>query len=275
MDDPSLKDRGRTALLLILFLLGSAVHILEAARGGEKLGLALSGLLFATFALAHAWFFLGWKRASSMFFFSFTAFWIFDYLGISTHLTTPYSYTDVLGPRLGAVPLVVPLGSWTSFYFSSVIANLIGEGRPVATLRTGWWVACMALLTAMVMTAWGLTLQPYMVIQAQAWAWKNPGAYFGIPFASFLASTQTAFMVSVTWRLIAASLPPPPPDRQTRLATALPVLGYALLGLPYVFIGVPSATRVLAPFAMGIPVLAALGRLLQMPQPVSFPEPES
>ena len=61
----------------------------------------------------------------------------------------------------------------------------------------------------------------------------------------------------------------------TPMVAAIPVISYALIGLPDVFIGVPTATRVLAPFAMGIPVLAALGRLTQMPKPLAFPEPES
>jgi putative membrane protein len=180
----------------------------------------------------------------------------------------------VLGPRIGQVPVVVPIGWFMMIYNSSVIVNLIAEGKPVATIAKGWWIAAMALLTALVMTAWDLTLDPYMVIQAKAWIWRDGGAYFGIPFANYLSWVETVFMISVVWRLIEPGLPPPPRMHLTKTAAAIPVISYALIGLPDVFIGVPAATRILSPFAMGIPVLAALGRLTQMPQPVAFPEPE-
>jgi putative membrane protein len=274
MDDPSSKDRLFTALLLALFFIGAGAHILEAARSGEKLSLALSNLIFGALALVHAWYMLGWRRAAAMFGFVFAASWTAESLSIATFLATPYTYTEVLGPRIGQVPVVVPVGWFMMIYYSSVIVNLIAEGKPVATISKGWWVAGLAFLTALVMTAWDLTLDPYMVQLEKAWVWKDGGAYFGIPFANYLSWVQTVFMISVAWRLIEPSLPPPPRMHLTRTAAAIPVVSYALIGLPDVFIGFPAATRVLSPFAMGIPVLIALGRLTQMPQPVPFPEPE-
>lgn len=275
MDDPSSKDRLITALLLALFFIGAAAHIIHAVGTGEKLSLALSNLIFGALALAHAWYMLGWQRAAAMFGFIFVASWSAESLSIATFLATPYTYTEALGPRLGQVPIVVPIGWFMMIYYSSVIVNLIAEGKPVAVISKGWWVAGLAFLTALVMTAWDLTLDPYMVIQEKAWIWEQGGAYFGIPFANYLSWVETVFMISIAWRLIEPSLPPPPRAHLTKTAAAIPVLSYALIGLPDVFIGVPVATRILAPFAMGIPVLAALGRLTQMQQPVAFPEPES
>ena len=274
MDDPSSEDRLITGLLLLVFFLGAAAHIWQAASTGEKLSLTLSNLIFGFLALCHAWYMLGWKRAAAMFGFIFVSSWAAESLSIATFLATPYTYTPVLGPRLGQVPIVVPVGWFMMIYYSSVIVNLITEGKPVATITKGWWIAGLAFLTALVMTAWDLTLDPYMVIQAKAWIWEDGGAYFGIPFANYLSWVETVFIISVAWRLIEPSLPPPPRMHLTRTAAAIPVLSYALIGLPDVFIGVPAATRVLSPFAMGIAVLAALGRLTQMPQPTSFPEPE-
>lgn len=274
MDDPSSEDRLITGLLLLVFFLGAAAHIWQAASTGEKLSLTLSNLIFGFLALGHAWYMLGWKRAAAMFGFIFVSSWAAESLSIATFLATPYTYTPVLGPRLGQVPIVVPVGWFMMIYYSSVIVNLITEGKPVATITKGWWIAGLAFLTALVMTAWDLTLDPYMVIQAKAWIWEDGGAYFGIPFANYLSWVETVFIISVAWRLIEPSLPPPPRMHLTRTAAAIPVLSYALIGLPDVFIGVPAATRVLSPFAMGIAVLAALGRLTQMPQPTSFPEPE-
>ena len=41
----------------------------------------------------------------------------------------------------------------------------------------------------------------------------------------------------------------------------LPLLGYGALMIGAPFVGVPTDTRVLSPFAMGVPLLAALMRL--------------
>jgi hypothetical protein len=46
----------------------------------------------------------------------------------------------------------------------------------------------------------------------------------------------------------------------TYLIVSLPIIGYAILGLGDLFTGDPLATRALAPFAMGIPVIASLLR---------------
>ncbi len=274
MDEPSSKDRLMTTFFLLLFLAGAAVHILQAAGEGERLGVVAGSLIFGLLALSHAWYLLGWRTATAMFGFVYGASWTAQTLAIATHLATPYAYTEALGPRIGLVPFTVPLTWFTMFYFSTVIANLIGEGKPSPTIQKGWWVACMAFLTALVVTAWDLAMHPWLLLQQKAWVFKYPGPYFGIPFAAFLAGLQTAFIISVVWRLVETSLPDPPPDRLTRLATAIPVLAYGVLALPFVFVGTPEATRILTPFSMGIPVLAALGRLTQMPQPLSFPEPE-
>ncbi len=274
MDDPSSKDRLVTALLLLLFLAGAVIHILHAAGQGERISLVAGSFTFGLLALVHAWYLLGWKRASAMFLYVYAASWTSQTMAIATHLATPYTYTDALGPRIGMVPFTVPFTWFTMFYFSSLIANLIAEGAPVAKLRSGWWVACMAFLTALVITAWDLAMHPWLLLQQKAWVFQYPGPYFGVPFAAFLASFQAAFIISIVWRLVSPSLPLPPEQRLTRLATAIPVLSYGVLAIPFVFVGEPAATRLLTPFSMGIPVLAALGRLTQMPQPMPFPEPE-
>lgn len=257
-------DRLVVGALLLLVLAGVASMLLHAAGKGEQLTLALSNLILVAAALTHAWRLLGWQRAVLFFGLAFSMAWAAESLSLATALATPYHYTAVLGPRIGQVPLVVPLGWSAMIYNSHVIANLVLEGAPRALRRGGLWTLGLALFTALVMTAWDLTLDPFMVVKEHAWVWEQGGSFFGIPAANFLSWVETVFIIDVVIRLASHGLPPPPRARVSRLFAALPVLAFALIGLPDVAIGVPEATRVLTPFTLGIPLLAALGRVVRM-----------
>ncbi len=245
-----------------LVALGVALHLHKAVTAGERPSLILSNIIMAAAMLAHAWDLLGWRRAllffSTCIVLSFGA----ETLSIATGLATPYHYTEVLGPRLGAVPYVIPLGWFTMMYASHTVVNYICEGGPISTKGGGPWILGLSVLTALVMTTWDLTTDPYMVLKAKAWVWDQPGPYFGIPFANFLSWVETCFMINVALRLTERGFPVPEKAHKTWFY-ALPLVTYGILGLPDVFIGFPIATRLLSPFTMGIPLLAAAARLKQ------------
>ncbi len=243
---------------------GLLVHGHSAVMAGERPSLILSNIIMATAMLLHAGHLLGWRRAW-MFFgicvgLSFGA----ETLSIATGLATPYHYTAVLGPRLGPVPLVIPLGWFTTMYASHLIVNLIAEGKMVSTRGKGAWILGLALLTALVMTAWDLTVDPYMVLKVKAWVWEQPGPYFGIPFANYLSWVETCFIINITLRLTERSEAPVPDQSHPLWFNALPLVTFGLLGLPDVFIGYPLATRIISPFSMGAPLLVAAVRLKRM-----------
>lgn len=260
MADPSRNQRfGMAAAGLVA--LGVALHCHQAITTGERPSLILSNIILAAAMLFHAGHLLGWRRAW-MFFglcvgLSFGA----ETLSIATGLATPYYYTPVLGPRLGPVPLVIPLGWFTMMYASHTVVNLIAEGQVISTRGKGAWILGLAALTALVMTAWDITMDPYMVLKAKAWVWEQPGAYFGIPFANYLSWVETTFIISVSLRLTERSEAPPPDTSHPTWFLALPLVVFGLLGLPDVFIGFPIETRLLSPFSMGVPLLAAAVRL--------------
>ena len=258
-----MKDRLSVGALLALLFAGAAFYGIYGAAYGAKPPLILSNIIFAALALLHAWYMLGWRRAATFFLVVFVLAWVSESLSIATCLATCYHYTPVLGPRLGQVPFVIPLGWFAMIYNSYVIVNLAAEGQPVSTKGGGVWMAWLALLTAFVMTAWDLTLDPYMVIKEQAWVWDQGGAYFGIPFANYVSWVETVFIIVVVYRMVERGLPLPQKKVDPWVA-AIPVAGYAILGLPDLFIGVPDATKVLTPFSMGVPILMAAAPLLQL-----------
>jgi putative membrane protein len=255
------SDRRVVIALLALLVLGLAGMVLYADGIWPKAAMGLSNLMLVVVALGHAGYLLGWRRALVFFGMAFCLSWVAESLSIATGLAGPYHYTAAMGPRLGQVPWVVPLGWSAMIYNSHLIANLMAEGRPFSRHRQGVWLVGLALLTALIMTAWDLTLDPYMVIKGHAWVWEQGGPYFGIPTANYLSWLETGFLIGLALRLVEPNLPWPRRAGTGALVLAMPVLGYGIVGLADMWVGEPLATRVLSPFAMGIPVLAALGRL--------------
>ena len=68
-------------------------------------------------------------------------------------------------------------------------------------------------------------------------------------------------LVSLVYRFVEMRLPMKPLGRGHRTFILLPLLGYAALCVGDLFVGIPMGTRMIAPFAMGIPLAAALIRL--------------
>jgi len=260
------RERLVIGALVALTLAGVGLHGYQGVATGEKPGLLAASLIFGLMSLGHAVYLLGWKRALTLFVLSATLSYMFESLSIATCAATCYAYTGVLGWKLGSVPIAIPLSWFTMMYPSAIIANLIAEGQPVSVKGGGVWMVFLALLTALVMTAWDLTLDPYMVDKVKAWVWLDPlkDNYLGIPFANYLGWVEVVFMIVLIYRLAERGIEWKPLGPATHLVVALPLISYAVSGLPDVVIGVPDATRLIAPYAMGIPLLAALSRYAQM-----------
>jgi putative membrane protein len=265
-----LQPKGRHLPYICLVVLAlSALLTWAAAQAmpGAQPGLILGNILFGLAALVHGTYLMGGKRTLAFFALTCGLAFALEMLSISTGLATPYHYTAALGPRLGGVALVVPLGWYFMLYSSHCLVNFIAEGDALSTRGGPLWILLLALLTALVMTAWDLTLDPFMVQGARAWVWDQGGPYLGIPLANYLSWVETSFILAVACRLVdrelAAQPGASPIPAMGRWWSAYPIAVYALVGLSDVAVGQPLATRVLSPFAMGIPVLAGLVRVWQ------------
>ena len=170
-----------------------------------------------------------------------------------------YDYTDVLGPRVGDVPLIIPLMWFALTYMAYVIANLIVWRAPAdGSTHLGEAVG-MSLLAAMIVTAYDLGADPYMVFVLKAWIMtKKDGAWFGETVQGFVGWMFVAFCIVLVFRLVVRKLPIRPATGVDRRHALLPVLIYAGLMVFQIVAGFPVETRSIAVFAMGIPVVCAL-----------------
>ena len=117
----------------------------------------------------------------------------------------------------------------------------------------------MSLLAAMLVTAYDLGADPYMVFVLKAWIMtKQDGAWFGETVQGFVGWTVVGFSIVPVFRLLARKVPPVPAAQVRRRDALVPVLIYAGLMAFQIVAGFPVETRSIAVFAMGIPLLCAL-----------------
>ncbi len=241
---------------------------------------------FALFSLVHSIIMLGWRRAMLLFGLCVTIAFCAEYIGESTGLIFgPYYYTDVLGPKLfGRVPVLIPFAWYMMFYPSYIVTNILAEGGPVSRRREIVWIIWVSVLSALVMTAWDLTMDPVMSyhpcadtlatclpaslsqtdIGHPAWVWVEGGVHFGVPLLNFRGWLLTAFVVFLAYRLIEPRVPLVPYEgHDARIIIFLPVGAYGLMALIDAWLGYPEIEDVhlISPFVMGIPFLFATFRL--------------
>jgi putative membrane protein len=180
-----------------------------------------------------------------------------------------YHYTSVLGPRIGAVPAIIPLMWFALCYVGYILANLMVWQTPVdridafARLQPARWrlahTLVMAFLAAALVTAYDLGADPYMVFTLKAWIMtRTDGGWFGETLQGFVGWMVVAFAIVLLFRLAVRTRPPAPALPAKGRHTAVPLLIYAGSMLFQACLGTPVETRVIALFAMGIPLLVAL-----------------
>jgi putative membrane protein len=253
-----------TATLLVLFLLVLAKRI-----GGESTVLLVaSSLLMFACCWASAAHLLGASAALRLVAIAASFGWAAEQLGSSYGwFFGSYTYTPVLGPRLGHVPIVIPLMWFALGYVGYVISNLIVWQDPVDRPASLGHDAILALLGAMVVTCYDLGVDPYMVYVLKAWIMADKdGWWFGETVQGFAGWMFVSFAILFAFRRLARVRP-----AASRANAVLPTMRhvfvplsvYAGLMVFQVLLGYPVEARTIALFAMGFPLLAACIGLLR------------
>lgn len=168
-------DRPRTIEILPWLLagatiLGQIVWILVPADTRALLTVATVTTFFLASA-THAAIHRGPRWAGRYLAISLSIGWLTEAIGTQTGQPFgSYSYSDLLGWRLGAVPLVIPMAWAMMAYPCLLAARLLTRRRWVTAMVGGWLLA-----------AWDLFLDPQMVGEGY-WVWHRVElAIAGIP----------------------------------------------------------------------------------------------
>jgi putative membrane protein len=256
---------GLSTFFLILFVYEGAVRMslqpwiaLPSILGGTQ----TQTLILVLFSLTHALYALGWRHTLVFFATSAAISWAFEQVGVATGaIYGPYHYTDFLGVKLGHVPLLIPLAWFMMIYPSYVIANLIADDRPIGSRGSLKHIVWVSFLSAAVMTAWDLVIDPVLSgPNIQAWIWEQGGPYFGIPIQNYVGWMLTTFTVYLVYRLFERRVSLRPIGPVTTAIAAMPLIAYGSIMISNMLAG-PEALRVIGPFVMGLALIAAATRL--------------
>jgi uncharacterized membrane protein len=170
-----------------------------------------------------------------------------------------YSYTDVLGPRLGSVPVVIPLMWFGLCFIGFLMASLVLWRQPVPTVA-GWKAGALAaFMAALIVTAFDLGADPYFVYILKAWIMgEKDGDWFGETVRGFEGWMIVGFTIICVFQALAKPRLVAPPAARAKLAALLPIGMYVFMMAFQVAFTRPNELRVIALFAMGIPALIAL-----------------
>lgn len=237
---------------LVWLLFAAIAYLIAVEAVGPWLTLPGMGnigftLVFVLFALAHCLRCEGPARTGLFFAASAIISFVMEETGVSTGLVFgPYHYSDMLGAKLGHVPVLIPLAWFMMIYPSWLTARAILRG---IDMRSTAGIVALALLAAAAMTAWDLVMDPGMSA-AGNWVWEKGGAYFGVPLHNYFGWMLTTFLVyccaGILWRVTrkAAFV------AEGSLLAMLPVLIYTEFAVRYVTAGRNLALHVVAFFSM-------------------------
>jgi uncharacterized membrane protein len=248
--------------LAIVYALASAALLAVNYQSGSLVtfALTLTCVLMCVVAFASAVILLGRTAALRFAFVGITLGWFAEQMGATQGwFFGRYIYTEVLGAKLFAVPMVIPLMWFTLAYIGYVMSNLIVWHAPADARYTHTRAAALSLIAAMIVTAYDLGADPYLVYTLKAWIMsKTDGWWFGETVQGFFGWVFVAFVIVMTFRLWTRNVVLPQRSPHASKAALVPVLMYsASMGFQVMF-GMPVETRSIAAFAMGIPVLCAL-----------------
>jgi putative membrane protein len=144
-----------------------------------------------------------------------------------------YYFTDVMGPKIFQLPVLLALAYLGIGYIAWILALLIlGYSRkPVR----GAGVFTLPLLASLIMLAWDLSMDPNWSTMIHAWIWQDGGPYFGVPVSNFVGWFLVAYIYYQAFALYCRANPVPavPPGQRFWLPAIL-LYAVCALGNPLV-----------------------------------------
>jgi uncharacterized membrane protein len=257
-----------TFALLAVFLVSLALRL----HNPTTTALVLASVLMFACCWANATHLLGARAALNFVVIALAFGWFAEQMGTSRGwFFGSYTYTEVLGPRFGDVPVIIPMMWFVLTYIGYVMSNLIVWHSPVDVAPGLGNTFMLTFLGAMIVTAYDLGADPYLVYTLKAWIMtKTDGAWFGETVQGFIGWVFVAFVILSVFRFSLRWSPPRPTAVFSSRHALVPISLY-VGGMVYqMALGSPVETRSIAPFAMGIPLLCALAsypRWQQKPVP--------
>lgn len=158
------------------------------SHNDTTIALVISSVLMFAFCWANASHLLGANAALKFVLIAVTMGWFAEQMGSSYGwFFGRYTYTEVLGWRLGDVPMIIPLMWFALCYTAYVIGHFAVWHLPTMASPSLAQALFMSVVAAMLVTAYDLGADPYMVFVLKAWIMaKTDGWWFGETLQGFV-----------------------------------------------------------------------------------------
>lgn len=235
---------------------------LMISMGISSLNITTTSMIVVSFVMLCSCFLsaahlLGTKNAFLFLSLSLVVGFVAEFIGTRTGwIFGGYYFTDVLNPQFLGIPIVIPIMWFNMIYICYVIANLIIWRTPIDHSVSKSNHFLMAFLVAMLVTAYDLAADPYMVYVVKAWIMtEKDGWWFGQTLHGFIGWISVSFLITILFRTITAKSLNSTPSTFTKWHALIPVSIFACWMIFQMLYGFPVETRTVSAFAMGIPLL--------------------
>jgi uncharacterized membrane protein len=137
-----------------------------------------------------------------------------------------YYYTEVLGPKLFLVPVLIGGAYAGAGYLSWIVAHVLLD-RMGPSDRFAIWA--LPIVSAVLMVSWDLSLDPSASTVGKSWIWIDGGGFFGVPFQNFMGWYLTVFLFLAPFSRYQSTRPVR--ESRSRDFWAQAIIMYFLLGL--------------------------------------------
>jgi len=152
-----------------------------------------------------------------------------------------YHFTERLGPKLRAVPLVIGPAYIGMGYLSWMLARVIlGTGD---RQQRAYSTFTLPVLASFLMVAWNLSFDPLASTLRRVWIWEEGGSYFGVPLSNFLGWYLTVYVFFQLFALYLRRRETGPVDPKPRSKSywLQPVVFYGVTAVRIVLVSALSA----------------------------------
>ena len=154
----------------------------------------LQGTAWLAFVLIHGSRRYGWDNLFIFFGITFLVSWSIEAVSIAAGFPFGgYHYTELLGARIGAVPLAVLAAYFVAGYLAWTMGTTF-----LGNLGTGIERKNLFLVPAtasLIMVMWDLCMDPIKSTIEGAWVWERGGAHHGVPFSNYFGWYLTMFII--------------------------------------------------------------------------------
>ncbi|WP_349673306.1 carotenoid biosynthesis protein [Lacrimispora sp.] len=237
-------EKRKSRILTVMWVLLAVDAIIFAIMGltdgefGGVLAPFLGVSMLLAFVLLHGFHRYGFKTMLIFFLITFIVSW--SYESLSVHTGFPfghYHYTDLMGVKLGVVPVFIMPTYFAVAYLSWSIAQVLLDQQQ--SRLSGASVFIIPFFSAFNMVLWDLCFDPFASTIKETWIWENGGGYFGVPIENFLGwflCTYTIFQLFALYLRFRYYKNSGEKNEQTQSLWLMPCIMYGALSLQHLLV---------------------------------------